>query len=150
MTFNFMTQMTLRHFLPMPMNKKLECKDHQIYSKMLRKICKKGILMSVSFESHKKLIFWSPSLYIFSVSVCLCLSLSLSLSLSIYTHVVKTFPKFFADDFLQPVQNVFLLAVELYPVRQNISTLPMLVYYNTNSLFLRSLSVIHCLVCSAH
>ena len=27
----------------MPMNKKLECKDQQIYSKMLRKICKKEI-----------------------------------------------------------------------------------------------------------
>ena len=33
--------MTLRHFLLMPMNKKLECKDHQIYSKVLRKIYKK-------------------------------------------------------------------------------------------------------------
>ena len=120
MTFNFMTQMTLRHLLPMPMNKKLECKDHQIYSKMLRKICKKGILMSVSFESHKKLIFWSLSIYILSLSLSLSFSVSLSLSIYIYTHVVKTFPKFFADDFLQPVQNVFLLAVELYPVRQKI------------------------------
>ena len=31
--------MTLRHLLLMPMNKILNCKDHQIYSKMLRKIC---------------------------------------------------------------------------------------------------------------
>ena len=85
MTFNFMTQMTLRHLLPMPMNKKLECKDHQIYSKMLRKICKKGILMSVSFESHKKLIFWSLSLYILSLSVSVFLCLSLSLSKYIHT-----------------------------------------------------------------
>ena len=36
---NFTTQMTLRHLLLMPMNKILDCKDHQIYSKMLRKIC---------------------------------------------------------------------------------------------------------------
>ena len=41
MTFNFTTQMTLRPLFPMPMNIKLEFKDHQIYSKMLRKICKK-------------------------------------------------------------------------------------------------------------
>ena len=39
MTYNFTTQMTLHHLLIMPMNKLLECKDHQIYSKMLRKIC---------------------------------------------------------------------------------------------------------------
>ena len=43
MTFDFITQMTLRHLLPMPMNKELEFKDHQIYSKMLRKICKKEV-----------------------------------------------------------------------------------------------------------
>ena len=43
MTFNFTTQMTLRHLSPMPMNTKLECKDHQIYSKMLKKICKKDV-----------------------------------------------------------------------------------------------------------
>ena len=30
--------MTLRQLLPMPMNEKLECKDRQIYSKMLRNI----------------------------------------------------------------------------------------------------------------
>ena len=36
--FNFMTQINLPHLLPMPMNKRLECKDHQIYSKILRKI----------------------------------------------------------------------------------------------------------------
>ena len=40
---NFTTQMTLHHLLLMPMNKILECKDHQIYSKMLRKICKKKV-----------------------------------------------------------------------------------------------------------
>ena len=38
-TFGFMTQMTSNHLLPMPMNKKHESKDYQIYSKMLRKIC---------------------------------------------------------------------------------------------------------------
>ena len=62
MTFNFKIQMTLRHLLPMPMNKKRECKDHQIYSKMLRKICKKEkrksnlsfirIIKNSSFDQH--------------------------------------------------------------------------------------------------
>ena len=42
-TFAFATQMTLRHLLPMAVNKKLECKDRQIYSKMLEKICKKEV-----------------------------------------------------------------------------------------------------------
>ena len=40
---NSITKMTLRHLLLMPMNEILECKDHQIYSKMLRKICKKEV-----------------------------------------------------------------------------------------------------------
>ena len=34
MNFNFTTQMTLRHLLLTPTNKKLEFKDYQIYSKM--------------------------------------------------------------------------------------------------------------------
>ena len=37
LTFNFTTQMTLRHLLPMLMNEKTEYKDHQIYSKMTEK-----------------------------------------------------------------------------------------------------------------
>ena len=43
MTFNFAAQMTLRHLLPIPMNKKLECKDHQIFYKILKKLCKKEV-----------------------------------------------------------------------------------------------------------
>ena len=35
--------MTLRYLLPMSMNKKIECKHHQIYSKFLRMICEKEI-----------------------------------------------------------------------------------------------------------
>ena len=38
--------MTLRHLLPMSMNEKLECKDDQIFSKMLRKICEKEVFLS--------------------------------------------------------------------------------------------------------
>ena len=42
----------------MPMNKKIECKDHQIYSKIMRKICKKDVYSQFR-QSHKKFIFWS-------------------------------------------------------------------------------------------
>ena len=45
---------------PMPMNKNLECKDHQIYSKMsVKNYLQKGSLISVLSESYKKFIFWS-------------------------------------------------------------------------------------------
>ena len=43
MTFNFTAQITLSHLLPMLINKKLECKDYQLCSKMLRKIYWKDI-----------------------------------------------------------------------------------------------------------
>ena len=44
MTIDFTTEMTLNHLLPsIPINKKLECKIHQMYSKSLRKICKKEV-----------------------------------------------------------------------------------------------------------
>ena len=46
MTSNFTVQMTLRHLLLMPMNENFECKDCQIYSKMLRKISGGSILVS--------------------------------------------------------------------------------------------------------
>ena len=49
MTFDFTTEMILSHLLPsITINKKSDCKDHQIYSKIL---CK--VLISVSSESQK-------------------------------------------------------------------------------------------------
>ena len=43
-TFDFITEMTLRRLLTHPKEyKKLEFKDHQIYSEMLRKICKNEV-----------------------------------------------------------------------------------------------------------
>ena len=36
---DFTKQMTLRLLLLVPVNEILDCKDYQIYSKMLRKIC---------------------------------------------------------------------------------------------------------------
>ena len=61
MAFDFTTQMTSRHLYSMPMNKKLEHKDHRVYSKIWIyskiliyskiKIWRKGSLISVSSES---------------------------------------------------------------------------------------------------
>ena len=41
MTFDFTTHMYSDNLLFMSMNKSRECKGHQMYSKMLAKICKK-------------------------------------------------------------------------------------------------------------
>ena len=43
MTFDFTQEIALGHLSSIPMNKKLECKDNQIYSKMLKEICKKEV-----------------------------------------------------------------------------------------------------------
>ena len=43
MTFDFATQLTSSHLLSKLMNENLECKDRQIYSKMLRMIYKKEV-----------------------------------------------------------------------------------------------------------
>ena len=56
MTFNFTTQMTFMSPVLMLINKKLEWKDHQIYSIMLRKICKKEVKHQFH-QSHKKFNF---------------------------------------------------------------------------------------------
>ena len=56
--------MTLRHLLPMSMNEKLECKDDQIFSKMLRKICEKEVL-SQFHPSQKNSSFDQRFLYVY-------------------------------------------------------------------------------------
>ena len=45
LTFNFLDNLDdfISLLTPMTMNKKLMCKDHQIYSKMLKKICEKEV-----------------------------------------------------------------------------------------------------------
>ena len=48
-TFHLLTQMTLRHLLHM--NKKLQCKDHQVYSKNVEKDLEKRTHISISSES---------------------------------------------------------------------------------------------------
>ena len=78
----FKSQMTLSHLWPM--NKKLECKSHQIYSKMLRKISKKE---TWSQFNHQEFIFWS--------TFC--------------TYVLRTFLRIICWQFLVPRSERFLV-----------------------------------------
>ena len=114
--------------LPMPMNKILECKDHQISSKMLREICKKKVWYQ--FQSHKKIIFWSTFSYM----------------------MVKRFLKILWWWFLVPRSEHLLVSSEtLLCKTENILTLSISVYYNTNSFFLISFLLMHwwLLACSS-
>ena len=58
MAFDFTTQMTLIHLLPLCIWTKKWVQDHQISSKMFRKVHKKEVY-SQFHRSHKKFIFWS-------------------------------------------------------------------------------------------
>ena len=78
----FKSQMTLSHLWPM--NKKLECESHQIYSKMLRKISKKE---TWSQFNHQEFIFWS--------TFC--------------TYVLRTFLKIICWQFLVPRSERFFV-----------------------------------------
>ena len=92
----------------MLMNEKLESKDHQIYSKTLKKICKKS-------QSHKKTIFWST----FSI------------------YMVQTFLKILWWQLLVPHSECFLISSATLSCKTwNVSTFS-IVYYNTNTFFLR-------------
>ena len=124
---NFTTQITLRLLLLVPMNKILDCKDHQIYSKILRKICiyvkRKS---NVSFRVIKNSSFDQRFL------------------------MVKTFLKIIWWQFLVPYSEYLLVSTAtLLCMTQNILTLSVLVYYNTNSFF-RSFSLMYLLLgCSS-
>ena len=61
MTFYFTTQMALGHLLStIPTIKKLECKDHQIYSKIMRNIYKKRKSNLNFIRIIKNSSFWLP------------------------------------------------------------------------------------------
>ena len=123
----FTTQMTLRHLLPIPMNKILDCKEHQIYSKILRKIC-----IYVKRRSNISFMVIKNS------------------SFNQRFVMVKTFLKILWWRFLVLHSEYLLVSsATLSCMTQNILTLSMLVYYNTNSFFL-SFSLMHLLlVCSS-
>ena len=127
MTFDFTTQMTLRHLLPILMNKKLECKEHQIYFKMLRKISETK--SSLNFiRDVKKIIFCST-----------------------YSNMIQTILKILWWRSLVPCSERLIGSrATLSCITWNISTLLMLVYCNTNSFFVRIFSPMYCLVYSFH
>ena len=122
---DFTKQMTLRLLLLVPVNEILDCKDYQIYSKLLRKICifvkrksKISVIKNSSFD--RRLL------------------------------MVKTFLKILWWRFLVP-QSEHLLGSSAISscMTQNVLTLPMLVYYNINNFFL-SFSLMHLpLLCSS-
>ena len=89
----------------MTMNKKLECKDYQTHSKMLRKICKKEA-QSHLCQSHKKLSFDQCFLYLYGQ--------------------VKHFLQFFGDVSSSPLRTSLLNSATLLCKTQNNSTMPML------------------------
>ena len=110
---NFTAQMTLCHLLPMAVNKILERKDHQIYSKMLRRICKRVT---------KNLL----------INVFLWLKL-----------VLKPLKILWWRFLVPRSEHLLVSSATLSCKTQNIFTLSMLVplYYNTNSFFIRSFSL---------
>ena len=109
MTFNFTTQLPLRHLLLISMKKKLECKDHQVYSKMLRRFVKRKSNLRINIS---------------------------------YMYMVKIFLKIIWSRFLAPrSEHLLASSATLSCKTQNILTLSMLAYYNTNSFFLKSFSL---------
>ena len=106
------------------MNKKSECKDHQIYYKMLRKICNLSFLRVMKNSSFDQCFQYVYCQNLYKNSLVTISSSRLRTSLvSSTTLQFKT---------------------------QNILTMSMLVYHNKNS-FLRSFSLWHwLLICSVH
>ena len=99
--------------------KKIECKDHRIYPKMLRKIFQNEVYSQ--FHSHKTFIFWST----FSI------------------YMVQTFPKSLWWWFLVPRSEP--LSISSTTLSSCITwTFSMLV--GINNFFLRSFSLMCCLV----
>ena len=118
--------MTYANSYTEPWIKYLSAKNTKYILKCWERTAKRS-LISVSDES-KKLIFWST-----------------------FSYIVKTFLKILCWRFLVPCSEHFLVcSATLSSETQNILTLSMLVYYNTNSFFLRSFSLMHwLLVCSS-
>ena len=85
MTFDFTIQLTLSQFLSMPMNKKPESKDNEIFSKLLRKICKMEV-ESQFHQSNKKLIFSSTFLYTYGTDLSQNCLVTISCSLLRGSH----------------------------------------------------------------
>ena len=106
---NSWLEIILNHLLSM--NKRFEYKAHQLYSKKLRKFCKKED-QSQFQQSHQKFMFWSK----------FC------------TYLVQTFLKILCWRFTVPRSERLLVRSPILSCKTwNISTLPVLLYYKTNS-----------------
>ena len=100
---------------PMLMNKKLECKDHQINSKISREICKKSLNFIRIIKNSS--FFWPA----FSI------------------YMVQTLLKIIWWWFLVPLSERLLnSSAALLCKTWKISTFSMSVCYNTNAFFLKS------------
>ena len=117
MTFDFTTEMILSHLLPsITINEESDCKDHQIYSKILRKICKKSNLSFI--RVIKKFIIWFWSTF------------------CILIYMVQTFLKILWWGFHVARSERLLVSIgTLLCEIWNILFLSMLVCYNTNIFF---------------
>ena len=118
---NFTTQMTLCHLLPMPICpwiKYLSAKTTKYILKCWERSVKRK--SNISFRVIKNSSFDQRFL------------------------MVKTFLKILWWRFLVPhSEHLLVSSATLSCMTQNILTLSMLVYYNTNSFFLRSFSLMH-------
>ena len=126
MSFDFTTQMTLSHLLsyPCPWIKTsksvLKCWERSVKRNSNRNFIR--VIKNSSFDQH---------------FLCICM--------------VKTFLKIIWWRFLVPCSELLLVnCVYLSCKIRNISTLSMLLCHSTNSFFLRSISLMHRLVCSVH
>ena len=122
---NFTTQMTLYvNSYPCPWIKYLSAKTTKYILKCWERSVKRK--SNISFRVKKK-IFWST-----------------------FSYMVKAFLKILWWPFLVPRSEHLVSSATLSSKTQIILTLSMLVYYNTNSFFLRSFSRMHwLLVCSS-
>ena len=99
LSLNFTTKITLRHLVPMSMNKNLRAKTTKYFSKNveMRKICEKSNLSFIRVIKKS------------SFDQCFL------------AYMVKIFPKIIWSRFLVPRScSYFLLAVQLYCVRHKI------------------------------
>ena len=111
--------------LPMPMNKNLQICSKKCWERSVKRNSNRNfirVIKNSSFDQH---------------FLCICM--------------VKTFLKIIWWRFLVPCSELLLVnCVYLSCKIRNISTLSMLLCHSTNSFFLRSISLMHRLVCSVH
>ena len=111
MTFNFTTQMTLHHLLPMPMNKNLSAKTTKYILKCRERSVKRSLISDLSELKNSHLL----------INI-------------LYMYMVKTFLKILWLQFLVPhSEHLLVSSATLLCKTQNILTSSLLVYYKGTS-----------------